>query len=170
MADPALNSPNMPGPQPVEKNTLRHAPTAGAAAPPLLSTSRYEIGDPIFKFAMLACALTILALLGLIVYELMFRSAMSWHAFGFGFFVGSNWDPVQEQFAAFPFIYGTLVSSLLALLIAVPLAVGLAVFTPELCPPVLRAPLAFFTDLRAGIPGVSYWLWAVFVLGPIFLV
>src|SRR5260370_10801354 len=164
MADPALNSPNMPGPQPVEKNTLRRAPSCQTVLSPLLSDSRYEIGDPIFKFAMLACALTILALLSLIVYELMFRPAMSWHAFGFGFFVGSNWDPVQEQFGALPFIYGTLVSSLLALLIAVPLAVGVAVFTSELCPPVLRAPLASFTELLAAIPSVIYGLWAIFGL------
>src|ERR1700681_138416 len=169
MADPALNSPNMPGPQPVEKNTLRPVPTTQTqtAAPPLLSTSRYEIGDPIFKLAVLACALTILALLGLIVYELMFRSAMSWHAFGFKFFVGSNWDPVQEQFGALPFIYGTLVSSLLALLIAVPLAVGVAVFTTEMCPTVLRGPLSFFVELLAAIPSVIYGLWAIFVLVPL---
>src|SRR6195256_808020 len=167
MAEPALNSPNKPGPQPVEKNTLRRVPTTEATAPPLLSTSRYEIGDPIFKLAMLVCALTILALLGLIVYELMFRSAMSWQAFGFRFFVGSNWNPVQEQFGALPFIYGTLVSSLLALLIAVPLAVGVAVFTTEMCPPGLRGPLSFFTELLAAIPSVIYGLWAIFVLVPI---
>src|ERR1700732_1658109 len=167
MADPALNSPHKPGPQPVEKNALRRVPTTEATAPPLLSTSRYEIGDPIFKLAMLLCALTILALLGLIVYELMFRSALSWHAFGFRFFVGSNWDPVQEQFGALPFIYGTLVSSLLALLIAVPLAVGVAVFTTEMCPPILRGPLSFFVELLAAIPSVIYGLWAIFVLIPI---
>ena len=167
MAEPALNSPHMPGPQPIEKNRLTPVPTTQTAAPSLLSTSRYEFGDPIFKSAVLACALSILGLLGLIVYELMFRSAMSWHAFGFRFFVGSNWDPVQEQFGALPFIYGTLVSSLLALLIAVPLAVGVAVFTTEMCPPVLRAPLSFFTELLAAIPSVIYGLWAIFVLVPI---
>src|SRR6266852_2858970 len=167
MADPALNSPNKPGPQPVDKHTLRLVPTTEATARSLLSTSRYEIGDPIFKLAVLACALTILGLLGLIVYELMLRSALSWHAFGFKFFVGSNWDPVQEQFGALPFIYGTLVSSLLALLIAVPLAVGVAVFTTEMCPPVLRGPLSFFTELLAAIPSVIYGLWAIFVLVPI---
>ena len=118
MADAALNSPSKPGPQPVEKNTLRGVPATQTAPPSLLLSSRHEIGDPIFKLVVLVCALSILGLLGLIVYELMFRSALSWHAFGFRFFVGSNWDPVQEQFGALPFIYGTLVSSLLALLIA----------------------------------------------------
>src|ERR1700719_236064 len=164
MADAALNSPSKPGPQPVEKNTLRGVP---ATPPSLLPTSRHEIGDPIFKSVVLVCALSILGLLGLIVYELMFRSALSWHAFGFRFFVGSNWDPVQEQFGALPFMYGTLVSSLLALLIAVPLAVGVAVFTTEMCPRVLRAPLSFFVELLAAIPSVIYGLWAIFVLVPL---
>jgi len=74
---------------------------------------------------------------------------------------------VDEQFGALPFIYGTLVSSLLALIIAVPLAVGVAVFTTEMCPPVLRGPLSFFVELLAAIPSVIYGLWAIFVLIPI---
>jgi len=130
-------------------------------------TSRHEIGDPIFKLVVLVCALAILGLLGLIVYELVFRSALSWHAFGFRFFAGSEWDPVGEHFGALPFIYGTLVSSLLALLIAVPLAIGVAVFTTEMCPGRLRGPLSFFTELLAAIPSVIYGLWAIFVLLPI---
>ena len=167
MADPALKSPHMPGPQPVEKNTLRRVPATQTASPSLLLTSRHEIGDPIFKLAVLACALTILGLLGLIVYELIFRSAPSWHAFGLRFFAGSEWDPVGERFGALPFIYGTLVSSLLALLIAVPLAIGVAVFTTEMCPGRLRGPLSFFTELLAAIPSVIYGLWAIFVLVPL---
>jgi phosphate transport system permease protein len=116
---------------------------------------------------MLACGLTVLGLLGLIVYELVMRSSLSWHAFGFKFFSSSDWDPVNEQFGALPFIYGTLVSSLLALIIAVPLSVGVAVFTTEMCPPVLRGPLSFFVELLAAIPSVIYGLWAIFVLIPI---
>jgi len=116
---------------------------------------------------MLACGLAVLGLLVLIVYELVTRSALSWHAFGFRFFSGSDWDPVNEQFGALPFIYGTLVSSLLALIIAVPLSIGVAVFTTEMCPPVLRGPLSFFVELLAAIPSVIYGLWAIFVLVPI---
>jgi phosphate transport system permease protein len=116
---------------------------------------------------MLACGLTVLGLLGLIVYELVMRSSLSWHAFGFKFFSSSDWDPVNEQFGALPFIYGTLVSSLLALIIAVPLSVGVAVFTTEMCPPVLRGPLSFFVELLAAIPSVIYGLWAFFVLIPL---
>ncbi len=126
-----------------------------------------ERGDRIFKFAMLLCGLSVLATLVLIVYELVLRSGPSWHAFGFKFFAGRDWDPVGEQFGALPFIYGTLVSSLLALIIAVPLSIGVAVFTTEMCPKALRAPLSFFVELLAAIPSVVYGLWAIFVLVPI---
>jgi phosphate transport system permease protein len=103
----------------------------------------------------------------LIVYELMSRSSLSWHAFGFKFFASSEWDPVNEQFGALPFIYGTLVSSLISLIIAVPLSIGVAVFTTEMCPRALRGPLSFFVELLAAIPSVIYGLWAIFVLVPI---
>jgi phosphate transport system permease protein len=133
---------------------------------PLLHLSAGEIPDFTFKAAMTACALAILGVLILIVYELVTRSALSWHSFGLKFFAGSDWDPVSEKFGALPFIYGTLVSSLLALVIAVPLSVGVAVFTTEMCPKALRAPLSFFVELLAAIPSVIYGLWAMFVLVP----
>jgi phosphate transport system permease protein len=133
---------------------------------PLLHLSAGEIPDFTFKAAMTACALAILGVLILIVYELVTRSALSWHTFGLKFFAGSDWDPVSEKFGALPFIYGTLVSSLLALVIAVPLSVGVAVFTTEMCPKRLRAPLSFFVELLAAIPSVIYGLWAMFVLVP----
>jgi phosphate transport system permease protein len=133
---------------------------------PLLHLSAGEVPDFTFKAAMTACALAILGVLILIVYELVTRSALSWHTFGLKFFAGSDWDPVSEKFGALPFIYGTLVSSLLALVIAVPLSVGVAVFTTEMCPKRLRAPLSFFVELLAAIPSVIYGLWAMFVLVP----
>jgi phosphate transport system permease protein len=116
---------------------------------------------------MLACGLCVLALVGLIIYELASKSALSWHAFGWRFFFRSEWDPVNQQFGALPFIYGTVVSSLLALIIAVPLAVGVAVFITEMSPPWLKTPLAFTTELLAAIPSVIYGLWAIFVLVPL---
>ena len=136
-------------------------------AAPLLHSSGGEVPDRIFTSAMTACGLAVLGVLGLIVYELIRGSGLSWHAFGFKFLAGSDWDPVNEQFGALPFIYGTLVSSLLALLIAVPLAVGVAVFTTEMCPRALRGPLSFFVELLAAIPSVIYGLWAIFVMVPI---
>jgi phosphate transport system permease protein len=116
---------------------------------------------------MLGCALSVLAIVGLILFELIRQSQLSLHAFGWKFFVGHAWDPVAGDFGALPFIYGTLVSSLVALTIAVPLALGLAVFITEMCPRSLRGILAFTTDLLAAIPSVIYGLWAIFVLVPL---
>ncbi|HZQ96500.1 MAG TPA: phosphate ABC transporter permease subunit PstC [Candidatus Sulfotelmatobacter sp.] len=132
-----------------------------------MQASGGEIPDRIFKLVLLVCALAILGVLVLIVYELSGRSGLSWRAFGFKFFVSNEWDPVSEKFGALPFVYGTLVSSLVALAIAVPLSVGVAVFTTEMCPKALRAPLSFFVELLAAIPSVIYGLWAMFVMVPL---
>ena len=155
----------MPGPQPVEGTKVTPVPAHRAA--PLLQASGGEVPDRIFKSAMTLCGLAVLGVLVLIVYELLSGSGLSWHAFGFKFFVGSDWNPVREQFGALPFIFGTLVSSLVALIIAVPLSVGVAVFTTEMCPKALRGPLSFFVELLAAIPSVIYGLWAMFVLVPL---
>src|ERR1700682_6161536 len=166
MAFSALPRPAMPASQPVEVTKVSSLPPTGRQSTPK-DRSGAEIADHIFQFAMLLCGLAVLGLLVLIVYELVVHSGPSWHTFGFKFFAGHDWDPVNEQFGALPFVYGTLVSSLLALIIAVPLAIGVAVFTTEMCPPVLRGPLSFFVELLAAIPSVIYGLWAIFVLIPI---
>ena len=164
MANRAFPRPDMSGPQPVAAAKV----TAEAVErKPLLQTSGGEAGDRVFQSTMTACGLAVLGVLALIVWELVLRSKLSWHAFGFKFFASSEWDPVNEQFGALPFVYGTLVSSLVALLIAVPLSVGVAVFTTEMCPKKLRGPLSFFVELLAAIPSVIYGLWAIFVLVPL---
>lgn len=163
MANPAFPRPNMPGPQPVEAAKF----PAVARSAPLRGLSGGELPDRIFKWVITACGLAVLGILVLIVYQLIWRSSLSWHAFRLHFFVSSEWDPVNEQFGALPFIYGTIVSSILALIIAVPLAVGVAVFTTEMCPKALRGPLSFFVELLAAIPSVIYGLWAIFVLVPL---
>src|SRR5579863_864066 len=165
MANQALGAPRLTGPQPVAKKEV--ATTSETQAEPLLKAGNSHIADGIFHFAMLACGLCVLALVGVIIYELISGSKLSWHAFGLKFFFRSEWDPVNEQFGALPFVYGTLVSSFLALLIAVPLALGVAVFTTEMCPKALRGPLSFFVELLAAIPSVIYGLWAIFVLVPL---
>ncbi len=116
---------------------------------------------------MLLCGLSLLVIVALVVFELIVQSRPSLHQFGWKFFTGSNWDPVSGDFGALPFIYGTLVSSLVALVIAVPLAVGVAVFTTEMCPKPLRGSLSFLTELLAAIPSVVYGLWGIFVLAPL---
>ncbi|MGA8730546.1 MAG: phosphate ABC transporter permease subunit PstC [Terracidiphilus sp.] len=135
------------------------------------------LADRAFHWLMVLCGLTIFAIVALIAWRLVVSSDLSWHKFGFRFFyqVFKNpetngpmyWDPVNEQFSALPFIYGTLVSSFLALLIAVPLALGLAIFLTEMCPRGLRGPLAFITELLAAIPSIVYGVWAMYVLVPL---
>jgi phosphate transport system permease protein len=167
MAFSALPQPDMHAPQPVAVTKVNSPSPMGKPGSSFLRGTTGETGDSIFKFAMLLCGMAVLGMLVLIVYELVLRSGPSWHAFGFKFFAGRDWDPVNEQFGALPFIYGTLVSSFLALLIAVPLSLGVAVFTTEMCPIILRGPLSFFVELLAAIPSVVYGLWAIFVLVPI---
>jgi phosphate transport system permease protein len=123
--------------------------------------------DSGFRNLMLLAALAVLAIVLLIIRELLEGSALAWHQFGIHFFFGSEWDPVSGTFGAFPFIYGTLVSSLIALVIAVPLALAVAVFVTEMCPTPLRKPIAYATELLAAIPSVIYGLWAIFVLVPL---
>jgi phosphate transport system permease protein len=153
------------------------APEASPIRGYLLSRGNSAVADRAFHILMVLCALSIFAIVVLIATELVLRSKLAWNQFGLGFFFKafvdpSNhqtmyWDPVNGHFSALPFIYGTLVSSFLALLIAVPLAIGLAVFLTEMCPRALRGPLAFITELLAAIPSVIYGLWAVFVLVPL---
>src|SRR5437588_6030528 len=116
---------------------------------------------------MRLCGAAVVALLALIVYQLVVGSQLSWHAFGWKFFGQSDWNPVSDQFGALPFIYGTIVSSLLSLIIAVPLSLGVAVFITEMCPVALRGMLSFTTELLAAIPSVVYGLWAIFVMVPL---
>lgn len=123
--------------------------------------------DGTFRGLMLVCALSIFAIVALIASELYASSDLTIQKFGLQFFFRQAWDPVNGDFGAIPFIYGTLVSSLLALLLAVPLAIGVAIFLTEMCPRFLRGPLAFLTELLAAIPSVVYGLWAVFVLVPL---
>jgi phosphate transport system permease protein len=123
--------------------------------------------DGAFRGTMVVCALSIFAIVVLIATELVMRSQLSIHKFGIQFFFRQAWDPVSGDFGALPFIYGTLVSSFLALLLAVPLAIGVAIFLTEMCPNVLRGPLSFMTELLAAIPSVVYGLWGVFVLVPL---
>src|SRR5262245_41265761 len=96
-----------------------------------------------------------------------FRAGPSVRAFGLQFLYTSVWDPVAERFGAVPFIYGTVVSSLLALLISVPLGLGAAIYLAELAPQWIRTPIAFLVELVAAIPSVVYGLWGIFVLAPL---
>ena len=120
-----------------------------------------------FRALLYSCAGGLIVIIALVLFELIEHSHLSIQQFGWHFFFSQNWDPVSGDFGALPFIYGTIVSSLVALVIAVPLAVGLAIFLTEMCPRPLRTPLAFSTELLAAIPSVVYGLWGIFVLAPL---
>jgi phosphate transport system permease protein len=142
--------------------------TASAAPRIELHTSKFsKYLDVVFRYAVLICSLSIILVMVLFFYELTSRSKLSIAKFGFGFFTGTTWDPVAGDFGALPFVFGTLVSSLVALVLAVPLAVGVAVFVTELCPRALRGIISFTVELLAAIPSVIYGLWGIFVLAPI---
>jgi len=126
-----------------------------------------RLPDSIFRWIILLSAASVLGIVVLVVWELIAKSQLSLHHFGSKFFFASDWDPVNNSFGALPFIYGTLVSSFLALLLAVPLSVGVAVFITEMCPQGLRAIISFLVELLAAIPSVIYGLWAIFVLAPL---
>src|ERR1700674_1060649 len=136
MANRALGAPRLTGPQPVSEQAVTAA--TGTQVQSLISAGDSQRADAVFFYAMLACGMSVVVLVGLIVYELLTKSSLSWHAFGWKFFFRSEWDPVNDQFGALPFVYGTLVSSALALFIAVPLAIGVAVYITEMSPRWLR--------------------------------
>lgn len=124
-------------------------------------------GDDLAYLVTLLAALTILAVTALLVYELYTKSALSRQKFGWSFLVTQTWDPVAEQFGALPFIYGTVVTSALALAIAIPLGVGAAIFLAEMAPPKISSGLTFLIELLAAVPSVIFGLLGVFVLIPI---
>jgi phosphate transport system permease protein len=124
-------------------------------------------GDAVFRALLFACALVVLLLVGAMIAAMVANSRLSLGEFGFGFLVSSEWNPVSGRFGALPFIYGTVVSSLLALLISVPLSLGVAVFLVEQAPRRLARPITFLVELLAAIPSVVYGLWGIFVLAPV---
>lgn len=125
-----------------------------------------HIGDKVFKTTTMLFALFVFALVFLMGYEMVRGSELSIKQFGWKFLSTSTWDPVAEQYGALPVIFGTLVSSLLALLIALPLSIGVAIFLSELAPRWLERPVSFLVELLAAIPSIVYGLWGIFVLVP----
>src|SRR5471032_732198 len=107
-------------------------------------------GDRVFFLGTGAFAVLLVVLVGAIAFVLWWQSLPSIHAFGLKFWQTSTWNPVEGQFGAGPFIWGTLYSSILGLLIATPVALGIAIFLSELCPNWLRSPLTFLTELLAA--------------------
>jgi len=128
---------------------------------------RLQSGDEIAHLITLVFASSIFLVTVLLVFELYANSTLPLHKFGWRFFVTSTWDPVFENFGALPFIYGTVLTSALALLMAVPLGVGAAIFLAELAPPRISDALTFVIELLAAVPSVIFGLLGIFVLVPV---
>jgi len=140
-----------------------------AASLPLLRRARPRKrawGDWIYRWAMRGAGAGLVALVVALIVVLAIDASPAIRRFGLGFLVTSTWDPVQENFGALPFIFGTIVSSVLALAIAVPLGVGAAVYLSEMAPHWIRSPISFLIELLAAVPSVIYGLWGIFVLAP----
>jgi len=127
---------------------------------------RLRLGDIAFRHLTRASAMTVLAILGGVIVSLVIGAWPALQAFGFDFLITERWNPVTEKFGALAPIYGTLVTSFIAMLIAVPVGLLIAVFLTELCPLFLRRPIGIAIELLAGIPSIIYGIWGLFIFAP----
>ena len=127
---------------------------------------RMRLGDVFFRNLTRGAAIGVLILLGGVILSLIHGSLPALRAFGFSFLIEDRWNPVTEKFGALAPIYGTLVTSFLAMLIAIPIGLLVAVFLTELCPMWLRRPIGIAIELLAGIPSIIYGIWGLFVFAP----
>jgi phosphate transport system permease protein len=148
--------------------------TLSTAAAPAPAPSRVRVllrrmrdGDEIAHLITLMFGASIMLVTAALVYELWIQSAQSRAKFGWSFLVTSTWDPINGVFGAWPYIYGTLVTTAVALVIAVPLGLGAAIFLSELAPPKVSSSISFVIDLLAAVPSVIYGVLAVFLLEPV---
>ncbi len=142
---------------------------AGAPVPgrrPLPVPRRWRHADDVHHAALGALALLVFAVAALIVVEIARGAGPAIRAFGWRFLVSTDWDPVADRYGALPYVFGTLVSSAIAMALAVPLGIGTAVFLAELAPRRLGAAVAFGVELLASIPSIVYGIWGLFVLAP----
>ncbi|KXG42896.1 phosphate ABC transporter permease subunit PstC [Tepidibacillus decaturensis] len=123
-------------------------------------------GDKLFKGIAYLFGFSVVFLLFLMIYEMYSGSKLSIAEFGWDFIFNSKWDPVEEKFGAWPFIYGTVVSSIIALLIATPISVGIGIYLVEIAPKWVRSSVGFMIELLAAIPSIVYGLWGIFILAP----
>jgi phosphate transport system permease protein len=127
---------------------------------------RLRLGDLVFRHLTRAAAIGVLLLLSGVIISLFSGSLPALRTFGFGFLVSERWNPVTDNFGALPAIYGTILTSLIAMLIAVPVGLMIAFFLTELCPQWLRRPIGIAIELLAGIPSIIYGIWGLFVFAP----
>ncbi|MFZ2019608.1 MAG: phosphate ABC transporter permease subunit PstC [Methyloceanibacter sp.] len=129
---------------------------------------RFRIGDSTFKIITQISAITVLALLAGVIAALVHGSLPAWRAFGLDFLITEKWNPVTEKFGALAPIYGTIVTSTIAMIIGVPISLGIAIFLTEICPDRLKRTIGTAIELLAGIPSIIYGIWGLFVFAPWF--
>jgi phosphate transport system permease protein len=127
---------------------------------------RLRFGDTAFRNLTRAAAMAVLVILGGIIISLVYGSLPALRTFGFSFLYVETWNPVTEKFGAIAPIYGTILTSFIAMLIAVPVGLFIALFLTELCPMWLRRPIGIAIELLAGIPSIIYGIWGLFVFAP----
>ena len=150
---------------------MQQAVTIEAGIPGGPTTSgkarRRGLGDPIFRVAVASAAFFVLISLGAVALSMFVGGLPAFRKFGLAFVYTSEWNPVREQFGALVPIFGTLVTSLLAMIIAVPVSFGVAIFLTEVSPNWMRGPVASAVELLAGIPSIIYGMWGLFVFVPV---
>jgi phosphate transport system permease protein len=137
-----------------------------AALARIRALDRLRLGDAVFRHLTRLAAIGVLVLLSGVIISLVQGSLPALQKFGLGFLISERWNPVTEIFGALPAIYGTLVTSAIAMLIAVPVGLFIAFFLTELCPPWLRRPVGIAIELLAGIPSIIYGIWGLFMFAP----
>jgi phosphate transport system permease protein len=142
------------------------APAIGALPTRAKMLDRLRWEDAFFHQLTRAAAVGVLILLGAVIVSLIIGSLPALRAFGFSFLIEERWNPVTEKFGALAAIYGTIITSFLAMLIAVPVGLLISVFLTELCPLSLRRPIGIAIELLAGIPSIIYGIWGLFVFAP----
>ncbi len=136
--------------------------------PPESKKSRVDIQDWLFEKTTLFFAVLVLLLLVGIIVSLVIGALPALEAFGLGFFLTDEWNPVSKQFGAVATVFGTLATSIIALLIGVPVSFGIALFLTEMCPAFLKRPLGTAVELLAAVPSIIYGMWGLFVFAPVF--
>ena len=132
------------------------------------STRRASRGDARFRFMTWAAAVLVLLIFAGVIFSLVEGALPAVKEFGFGFLTTKSWNPAADRLGALPAIYGTLITSVLAMVVAVPVGIGIAIFLTELCPRMLRRPIGIAIELLAGIPSIIYGIWGLFVFAPWF--
>jgi phosphate transport system permease protein len=147
--------------------SIIQAHSAGAGLDTRLKAARrFAVSDAIFRLLTQSAAAFVLVMLGGVAVSLITGSIPAFREFGLDFFTTQTWNPVTEKFGAAAPIYGTLVTSAIAMAIAVPVGLGIAIFLTELCPPALKRPIGVAIELLAGIPSIIYGIWGLFVFAP----